>query len=282
MTTNTKPMEGLADYLRRKAELARADGFNGTAGDCERWASEVEAAASHKGAPVAWRPAMKLLEDWMIGQSGPLVGVAFDRDDAAKLVAAASVVSRKAETKQPFAESMYAHPQEPPITVAKLARASDRKASVIMKALNVFGANVTLNQPIDLALIGAALSCNWHAAQEPPKASEERERAEQEFTVSAYWHAQQSPVGSRDWMLFWQGWQAAARNGAGNAAQPAKGDEALLREAVAALERIATPGECGCLPVCQCSSPTALRVEIDAMRDDAIATLAKLRERMGE
>lgn len=45
------------------------------------------------------------------------------------------------------------------ITVAKLAKASDRKAPPIMRALNVFGGDVTLNQPLDLALIGAAL-CN--------------------------------------------------------------------------------------------------------------------------
>lgn len=44
------------------------------------------------------------------------------------------------------------------ITPATLALASDRKASNIMRALNIFGANVTLNQPLDLALIGAALS----------------------------------------------------------------------------------------------------------------------------
>jgi hypothetical protein len=45
-----------------------------------------------------------------------------------------------------------------PITVAVLARAADRKALPIMRALNVFGADVTANQPLDLALIGAALS----------------------------------------------------------------------------------------------------------------------------
>lgn len=47
----------------------------------------------------------------------------------------------------------------PAVTVAQLAQAADRKAAPIMRALNVFGSDVTLNQPLDLALIGAAL-CN--------------------------------------------------------------------------------------------------------------------------
>lgn len=59
------------------------------------------------------------------------------------------------------ADAMLATPapaQPEPITVAKLAKASDRKMLPIMRALNALGCNVTANQPLDLALIGAALS----------------------------------------------------------------------------------------------------------------------------
>jgi hypothetical protein len=46
---------------------------------------------------LTWGAAMKQLEDWMIAQSGPLVGLSFSQEDAQRLVAAASVVGRKAE-----------------------------------------------------------------------------------------------------------------------------------------------------------------------------------------
>jgi hypothetical protein len=41
------------------------------------------------------------------------------------------------------------------------------------------------------------------------KQMNEREAAEQEYTVSAFDYPR-NPVGSRDWTLFWQGWQARA------------------------------------------------------------------------
>ena len=56
------------------------------------------------------------------------------------------------------------------ITVAALSKAADRKAAPIMRALNVFGADVTLNQPLDLALIGAALSHAGCALSTPTQA----------------------------------------------------------------------------------------------------------------
>lgn len=38
----------------------------------------------------------------------------------------------------------------------------------------------------------------------------ERKQAEYEYSISAFDYAS-NPVGSRDWMLFWSGYQAAAR-----------------------------------------------------------------------
>jgi hypothetical protein len=77
-----------------------------------------------------------------------------------------------------FIDDAAAPSPAPDITVAALAEASDRKAFGIMCALNVLGGNVTLNQSLDLALIGAALSnagCNIEkrapdtaVGQEPP------------------------------------------------------------------------------------------------------------------
>lgn len=42
----------------------------------------------------------------------------------------------------------------------------------------------------------------------------------------------------------------------------------------AALERIAGPQDCGCSPVCQCNSQESLEIEVDALRDIALAALS--------
>jgi hypothetical protein len=54
-----------------------------------------------------------------------------------------------------------------------------------------------------------------------PGADAERRHVEQEYTRTAFDYTQQ-PVGSRDWCLFWDGWQAA------RAATPAGTDGAVL------------------------------------------------------
>jgi hypothetical protein len=54
-----------------------------------------------------WGAAMAKLEEWLIGRSGPIVGLVFSQEEARKLCAAASVIARHAEHPIPFVVQLF-------------------------------------------------------------------------------------------------------------------------------------------------------------------------------
>jgi hypothetical protein len=62
-----------------------------------------------------WPAAMEMLENWLIGQSGPIVGISFSQEEAAKLTAAAYVIARKAEKPEPFVVRLFEEASSPSV-----------------------------------------------------------------------------------------------------------------------------------------------------------------------
>jgi hypothetical protein len=76
-----------------------------------------------------WPAAMEMLENWLIGQSGPIVGISFSQEEAAKLTAAASVIARKAEKPEPFVVRLFEEAFSPSLPVVHGEGGEDKNHS---------------------------------------------------------------------------------------------------------------------------------------------------------
>lgn len=112
--------------------------------------------------PRSWQEAMGMLKDWMVGQSGPLVGMAFSSTEAKAMTDAAYVVSLMQDRPSHIAVTMWDD-----ATAALRAReavpSDDELTAVIrgMPGLHPWGIGTTVK---DALRVGRAVLARWGAA----------------------------------------------------------------------------------------------------------------------